>query len=77
MPHTMKPASSRKRPNLYKLAELERAIAEREARRDEVTALLSGGETDYRKLIDYQQELEHLTEEIDALYREWMERQEG
>ncbi|TRY27078.1 ABC-F type ribosomal protection protein [Brevibacillus sp. LEMMJ03] len=84
MPHTMKPAgsgpdaaSSRKRPNPYKLAELERAIAEREARRDEVMALLSGGETDYRKLIGWQQELERLTEEIDALYREWMERQES
>jgi len=68
-----KPAN---KANLYKLAEAGRLIAEREARLKELQALLSGSETDYAVLIVWQQELEQGQQELELLYKRWVDMQD-
>lgn len=64
-----------KRVNAYKLAELERQIAELEARRETLTRLLAEGHPDYTQLMEWQQEWERVEAERDARYLEWLEMQ--
>lgn len=75
-PMPARTAAAPKRGNPYKLAELESKIAELEARRANVTALLSSGEGDYQQLMEWQQQLERLNVEIDGCCQEWLELQE-
>ncbi|MFY0542579.1 ribosomal protection-like ABC-F family protein [Brevibacillus sp. H7] len=72
-----KPARPAKKVNPFKLAQLEQAIAEREAKQDELFTLLSGGETDYSVLMSWQQELERGERELEQLYQDWSSMQEA
>ncbi len=70
------PAKPAKKVNAFKLAKLEQEIAAREARQNELRALLAGTETDYSVLMGWQQELEEGERELEALYENWGELQE-
>jgi ATP-binding cassette subfamily F protein 3 len=72
-----RPIETAKRPNAFKLADLEQKIALLETKRDEVASLLSGGEENYQQLMDWQQELERLQLQIDEYCQAWMEMQES
>ena len=68
-----KQAATVKRPNPYKLAELEQQIVEMEGKRDELAALLARSEESYEQLLAWQQELERLQQTIDRTYQTWMQ----
>ncbi|GEC92275.1 ribosomal protection-like ABC-F family protein [Brevibacillus brevis] len=65
-----------KRPNLYKLAELEQKIASLEGRKGELTALLQSEGVDYEQLVAWQQAIDQVQLEIDVTFSAWMELQE-
>ncbi|MGK5507204.1 ribosomal protection-like ABC-F family protein [Brevibacillus formosus] len=65
-----------KRPNPYKLAELEQKIASLEGKKGELTALLQSEGTDYEQLVAWQQAIDQVQQEIDVTFSAWMELQE-
>ncbi|TQK62417.1 ATPase subunit of ABC transporter with duplicated ATPase domains [Brevibacillus sp. AG162] len=65
-----------KRPNSYKLAELEQKIASLEGRKGELTALLQSEGVDYEQLVAWQQAIDQVQLEIDVTFSAWMELQE-
>ncbi|MBU8714484.1 MULTISPECIES: ribosomal protection-like ABC-F family protein [Brevibacillus] len=65
-----------KRPNTYKLSELEQRIAKLEEKKASLTGLLSQAETDYQQLAAWQTEIEHVQQEIDDCYVAWVSMQE-
>ncbi|ASJ55134.1 ABC transporter ATP-binding protein [Brevibacillus formosus] len=65
-----------KRPNLYKLAELEQKIASLEGKKGELTALLQSEGADYEQLVAWQQAIDQVQQEIDVTFSAWMELQE-
>ncbi|MGM0712253.1 ribosomal protection-like ABC-F family protein [Brevibacillus parabrevis] len=65
-----------KRPNTYKLSELEQRIAKLEEKKASLTGLLSQAETDYQQLAAWQTEIEHVQQEIDECYVAWVSMQE-
>lgn len=66
-----------KRPNPYKLADLEQKIALLEVERDEIIALLSTGNENYQQLLEWQQQSEQIQQKIDEHYQSWLELQES
>lgn len=74
-PETVRQTESPKRPNLYKLADLEQKIAFLEKERDEIIAHLSTGGESYQQLLEWQQQSERLQQQIDAHYESWLEMQ--
>ncbi|MED4908103.1 ABC-F type ribosomal protection protein [Brevibacillus centrosporus] len=75
-PESPRQAESPKRPNLYKLADLEQKIACLERERDEMIARLSAGDESYQQLLEWQQQSERLQQQIDVYYGSWLELQE-
>lgn len=65
-----------KRPNPYKLAELEQKIASLEGRKGELTSLLQSEGTDYEQLVAWQQAIDQVQQEIEVTFSAWMELQE-
>ncbi|CAI8959931.1 ATP-binding cassette, subfamily F, member 3 [Brevibacillus sp. IT-7CA2] len=65
-----------KRPNLYKLAELEQKIASLEGRKGELTSLLQSEGADYEQLVAWQQAIDQVQQEIEVTFSSWMELQE-
>ncbi|MDC0762000.1 ABC-F type ribosomal protection protein [Brevibacillus sp. AG] len=65
-----------KRPNPYKLAELEQKIALLEERKGELTALLQSEGADYEQLVAWQQSINQVQQEIEGTFSAWMELQE-
>ncbi|WP_429843441.1 ribosomal protection-like ABC-F family protein [Brevibacillus sp. FIR094] len=65
-----------KRPNPYKLAELEQKIASLEERKGELTALLQSEGAEYEQLVAWQQSIDQVQQEIDGTFSAWMELQE-
>ncbi|MCM3142826.1 ribosomal protection-like ABC-F family protein [Brevibacillus sp. MER 51] len=65
-----------KRPNPYKLAELEQKIASLEGRKGELTALLQSEGADYEQLVAWQQAIDQVQQEIEVTFSAWMELQE-
>jgi ABC-type multidrug transport system ATPase subunit len=74
-PESVRQTESPKRPNLYKLADLEQKIAFLEKERDEIIAHLSTGDESYQQLLEWQQQSERLQQQIDAHYESWLEMQ--
>lgn len=74
-PESVRQTESPKRPNLYKLADLEQKIAILERERDEIIAHLSTREESYQQLLEWQQQSERLQQRIDAHYESWLEMQ--
>ncbi|WP_301172064.1 ribosomal protection-like ABC-F family protein [Brevibacillus nitrificans] len=74
-PESVRQTESPKRPNLYKLADLEQKIAILERERDEIIAHLSTREESYQQLLEWQQQSERLQQQIDAHYESWLEMQ--
>lgn len=66
-----------KRPNAFKLAELEQKIARLEEKKGELTALLHSEGADYQQLVAWQQEMEQAQSEMDATYSAWLALQEA
>ncbi|KZE52320.1 ABC transporter ATP-binding protein [Brevibacillus parabrevis] len=66
-----------KRPNTYKVSELEQRIARLEEKKASLTGLLSQAETDYQQLAAWQREIEHVQQEIDDCYVAWVSMQEA
>ncbi len=73
----LRPPEPAKRPNPYKLAELEQKIAKLESERDEVLSRLSAGQEDYQQLIEWQAQSEQLQLQIDEHYQSWLALQES
>jgi len=65
-----------KRVNPYKLAELERNIADRELEKERLLAQMSQPDLAYDALIGWQKELEYCQQELDELMESWLELQE-
>ncbi|WP_064201104.1 ribosomal protection-like ABC-F family protein [Brevibacillus brevis] len=65
-----------KRPNSYKLAELEQKIASLEGRKGELTDLLQSEGADYEQLVAWQQLIDQVQQEIEVTFSVWMELQE-
>ncbi|WP_134685982.1 ribosomal protection-like ABC-F family protein [Brevibacillus migulae] len=65
-----------KRVNPYKLAELERKIAEREQEKARLQSKMAEPHTAYEVLIGWQKELDCCQQELDMLMESWMELQE-
>lgn len=65
-----------KRPNSYKLAELEQKIASLEGRKGELTDLLQTEGADYEQLVAWQQSIDQVQQEIEVTFSVWMELQE-
>ncbi|MFS0555492.1 ribosomal protection-like ABC-F family protein [Brevibacillus sp. 179-C9.3 HS] len=66
-----------KRPNPYKLAELEQKIAVLEERKSELAALLLSEGVDYEQLVAWQGEIDQVQQEMDVTFMAWMELQEN
>ncbi|MFD2370755.1 ribosomal protection-like ABC-F family protein [Brevibacillus sp. GCM10020057] len=69
-------AEEPRRPNPYKLAELEQKIAKLERERDEVLARLTTEESGYEQLLEWQAQSEQLQHQIEMLYQSWFALQE-
>ncbi|UED76643.1 ribosomal protection-like ABC-F family protein [Brevibacillus sp. DP1.3A] len=65
-----------KRPNPYKLSELEQKIASLEGRKGELTSLLQSEGADYEQLVAWQQAIDQVQQEIEVTFSAWMELQE-
>ncbi|MED1916647.1 ABC-F type ribosomal protection protein [Bacillus thuringiensis] len=65
-----------KRPNPYKLSELEQKIASLEGRKGELTSLLQSESADYEQLVAWQQAIDQVQQEIEVTFSAWMELQE-
>ncbi|MFF2530607.1 ribosomal protection-like ABC-F family protein [Brevibacillus sp. NPDC058079] len=65
-----------KRPNPYKLSELEQKIASLEGRKGELTSLLQSEGADYEQLVAWQQAIDQLQQEMEVTFSAWMELQE-
>jgi ATPase subunit of ABC transporter with duplicated ATPase domains len=77
VPVTPRLAEAPKRPNPYKMADLEQKIALLEGERDEIIALLSTGNENYQQLHEWQQQSEQIQQKIDEHYQSWLELQES
>lgn len=66
-----------KKANPYKLAELEREIAQLEAGRDERRQWLEQGHESYQQLLAWQQEVDRMQVRIDELSLAWIDMQES
>lgn len=73
---TPKTNTTTKRPNPYKLAELEQKIALLEEKKGELAALLQSEEAEYERLVAWQSELDSVQQEMDVTYLAWMELQD-
>ncbi|GED69168.1 ABC transporter ATP-binding protein [Brevibacillus reuszeri] len=74
----MKPVqASAKRPNAFKLAELEQKIALLEEEKGELTSRLHSEGADYQQLVTWQQDIERVQTEMDETYLAWLALQEG
>ncbi|MGN7469806.1 ribosomal protection-like ABC-F family protein [Brevibacillus sp. SAFN-007a] len=74
---TVSPGAPSKRPNAFKLAELEERIARLEEQKERLNRRLAEGTADYRQLAEWQAESEQVQQEIDAAYFAWMQLQEA
>ncbi|MED4583039.1 ABC-F type ribosomal protection protein [Brevibacillus choshinensis] len=77
VPVAPRPTEAPKRPNPYKLADLEQKIALLEGERDEIIARLSTGDENYQRLLEWQQQSEQIQQKIDEHYQSWLELQES
>ncbi|KQL45636.1 ABC transporter ATP-binding protein [Brevibacillus choshinensis] len=77
VPVAPRPTEAPKRPNPYKLADLEQKIALLEGERDEIIARLSTGDENYQQLFEWQQQSEQIQQKIEEHYQSWLELQES
>lgn len=70
-------ADSPKRPNPYKMAELEQTIARLESEIGELHARLAAGGESYQQLLEWQEESERLLQQLDEHYQSWLAMQES
>lgn len=66
-----------KRPNAYKLSELEARIARLEEQKERLNRLLLETGADYQQLAEWQKQIEQVQAELDESYFAWMQMQEA
>ncbi|MED3498638.1 ABC-F type ribosomal protection protein [Brevibacillus agri] len=66
-----------KRPNAYKLSELEARIARLEEQKERLNRLLLEAGADYQQLAEWQKQIEQVQAELDESYFAWMQMQEA
>ncbi len=64
-----------KRINPYKLAELEKKIAEREEKKERLQSMMAAPDVKYHDLLEWQREMESCQQELDTFFQAWMEMQ--
>lgn len=66
-----------KRPNAYKLSELEARIARLEEQKERLNRLFLEAGADYQQLAEWQKQIEQVQAELDESYFAWMQMQEA